>query len=351
TLDTLCKIVEEARSNRPSDNSLKYACVYTKTSHELLENVIASKHTCFARDLDGVDLIKGTRGTNLYTISVEDMMRSSPICLLSRDSKNKSWLWHRHLNHLNFGTINDVAQKDLIRGLPRLKFKKDHLYSACQLGKSKKYAHKPKNVNTIMEVLHTLHMDLCGPMRVQSINGKKYILVIVDDYSRFTWVKFLRTKDKTPEVIIKLIKRLQVRLNKPVRNIRTNNGTEFVNRHLIQYYESVGNSHQKSVPRTPQQNGVVEIRNLVEAARTMLIFSKALTQPVPPAPTVHDPVFQPAPPAPAVHVLVSPTGTPTSFSIKEEAPSTSISSSLVQRSPYVHQGVVVDQRSSSVHLS
>ncbi|GKD36285.1 integrase, catalytic region, zinc finger, CCHC-type containing protein, partial [Tanacetum coccineum] len=78
------------------------------------------KHTCFVRDLDGVDLIKGSRGTNLYTISVEDMMRSSPICLLSKASKNKSWLWHRRLNHLNFGTLNDLARKDLVRGLPRL---------------------------------------------------------------------------------------------------------------------------------------------------------------------------------------------------------------------------------------
>nr|GEX33170.1 integrase, catalytic region, zinc finger, CCHC-type, peptidase aspartic, catalytic [Tanacetum cinerariifolium] len=160
------------------------------------------KHTCFIKDLDGVDLIKGTRGTNLYTISVEDMMRSSLICLLSKASKNKSWLWHHRLNHLNFLTINDLARKDLIRGLPRLKFEKDHLYSACQLGKSKKYAHKPKTVNTIMEVLHTLHMDLCGPIRVQSINRKKYILVIVDDYSRFTWVKFLRTKDETLEALM-----------------------------------------------------------------------------------------------------------------------------------------------------
>ncbi|GJT78529.1 retrovirus-related pol polyprotein from transposon TNT 1-94 [Tanacetum coccineum] len=134
------------------------------------------KHTCFVRDLDGVDLIKGSRGTNLYTILVEDMMRSSPICLLSRASKNKSWLWHRRLNHLNFGTLNDLARKDLVRGLPRLKFKKDHLCSACQLGKSRKATHKPKTINTIMEVLHTLHMDLCGPLRVQSINGKKYIL-------------------------------------------------------------------------------------------------------------------------------------------------------------------------------
>ncbi|GJZ86721.1 integrase, catalytic region, zinc finger, CCHC-type containing protein [Tanacetum coccineum] len=145
------------------------------------------KHSCFVRDVNGVDLIKGTRGSNLYTISFEDMLRSSPICLLSKASKNKSWLWHHRLNHLNFGTINDLACKDLVRGLPRLKFEKDHLCSACQLGKSQKYSHKPKSENTNLEVLHTLHMDLCGPMRVQTINGKKYILVIVDDYLRFTW--------------------------------------------------------------------------------------------------------------------------------------------------------------------
>ncbi|GJR04488.1 gag-pol polyprotein [Tanacetum coccineum] len=235
------------------------------------------KHTCFVRDLDGVDLIKGSRGTNLYTISVEDMMRSSPICLLSKASKNKSWLWHRRLNHLNFGTLNDLARKDLVRGLPRLKFEKDHLCSACQLGKSRKATHKPKTINTITEVLHTLHMDLCGPLRVQSINGKKYILVIVDDYSRFTWVKFLRSKDETPAFVINLLKQLQVGLNKTVRFVRTDNGTEFVNKNLTDYYESVGITHEKTVPRTPQQNGVVERRNrtLVEAARTMLIFSKA----------------------------------------------------------------------------
>ncbi|GJS28039.1 retrovirus-related pol polyprotein from transposon TNT 1-94 [Tanacetum coccineum] len=226
---------------------------------------------------DGVELIKGSRGSNLYTISVEDMMKSSPICLLSKASKNKSWLWHRRLNHLNFGTINDLARKDLVRGLPRLKFEKDHLCSACQLGKSKKHTHKPKTENTNLEVLNTLHMDLCGPMRVQTINGKKYILVIVDDYSRFTWVKFLRSKDETPEVVIKFLKQIQVGLNKTIRYIRTDNGTEFVNKDLTAYYERVSIFHQKTVPRTPQQNGVVKRRNrtLVEAARTMLIFSKA----------------------------------------------------------------------------
>ncbi|GJR12302.1 retrovirus-related pol polyprotein from transposon TNT 1-94 [Tanacetum coccineum] len=204
------------------------------------------KHACYVRDTDGVKLIKGSCGSNLYTISVEDMMKSSSICLLSKASKNKSWLWHRRLNHLSFSTINDLARKDLVRGLPRLNFEKDHLCSACQLRKSKNHTHKPKIENTNLEVLNTLHMDLCGPMRVQTINGKKYILVIVDDYSRFTWVKFLRSKDETLE-------------------------------DLIEYYERVGIFHQKTVLRTPQQNDVVERRNrtLVEAARTMLIFSTA----------------------------------------------------------------------------
>nr|GEY44996.1 Gag-Pol polyprotein [Tanacetum cinerariifolium] len=195
-----------------------------------------------------------------------------------KPSKNKSWLWHRRLNPLNFGTINDLARKDLVRGLPRLKFEKDHLCSACQLGKSKKHTHKPKAENTNLEVLNTLHMDLCDPMRVQTINGKKYILVIVDDYSRFTWVKFLRSKDETPYVVIKFITQIQVGLNKTVQYVRTDNGTEFVNHTMTEYYERIGIFHQKTVPRTPQQNGVVKRQNrtLIEAAKTMLIFSKAL---------------------------------------------------------------------------
>ncbi|GJX72044.1 retrovirus-related pol polyprotein from transposon TNT 1-94 [Tanacetum coccineum] len=236
------------------------------------------KHSCYVRDTDGVELIKGSHGSNLYTISVEDMMKSSPIFLLSKASKNKSWLWHRRLNHLNFGTINDLSRKNLVRGLPRLKFEKDHLCSACQLGKSKKHTHTPKTENTNLEVLNTLHMDLCGPMQVQTINGKKYILVIVDDYSRFTWVKFLRSKDETPEFVIKFLKQIKAGLNKTVKYTCTDNGTKFFNQVLTEYYESVGIFHQKSVPRTPQQNNIVERRNrtLVEAARTMLIFSRAL---------------------------------------------------------------------------
>ncbi|GKE24109.1 retrovirus-related pol polyprotein from transposon TNT 1-94 [Tanacetum coccineum] len=192
-------------------------------------------------------------------------------------SKTKSWLWHRRLSHLNFGTLNKLAKDGLARGIPRLKFQKDHLCSACALGKSKKSSHQPKAEDTNQEKLYLLHMDLCGPMRVASINGKRYILVIVDDYSRFTWVRFLKTKDEAPAAIIKCIKNIQVHLNATVWNVRTDNGTEFVNQTLREFYENVGISHQTSVARTPQQNGVVERRNqtLVEAARTMLIFSKA----------------------------------------------------------------------------
>ncbi|GJX63689.1 retrovirus-related pol polyprotein from transposon TNT 1-94 [Tanacetum coccineum] len=165
----------------------------------------------------------------------------------------------------------------LVRGLPKLKFEKDHLCYACSLGKSKKQSHKPKSKDTNQEKLYLLHMDLCGPMRVESINGKKYILVIVYDYSRFTWVTFLISKDEAPEFIIKFIKMIQVRLNAIVRNIRIDNGTKFVKQTLRSYYDDVGISYETSVAHTPQQNGVVKRRNrtLVEAARTILIYAKA----------------------------------------------------------------------------
>nr|GFA96586.1 hypothetical protein [Tanacetum cinerariifolium] len=184
------------------------------------------QHTCFICNLDGVDLLTGSRRNNLYTLSLQDMMASSPICLLSKASKTKSWHWHRRLSHLNFGAINHLARHGLIR---------------------------------------------------ESVNGKKYILVIVDDYSRFTSVKFLRSKDEALDFIIKFLKMIQVRLKVLVRRIQTDNGTEFVNQTLHEYYEEVDISHETSVACSPQQNGVVERRNhtLIEAAPTMLIYSQA----------------------------------------------------------------------------
>nr|GEX00535.1 ribonuclease H-like domain-containing protein [Tanacetum cinerariifolium] len=145
-------------------------------------------------------------------------------------------------------------------------------------GKSKKQSHKAKSEDTNQEKLYLLPMDLYRHMRVASVNEKKYILVIVDYYSWFTWVKFLESKDEAPDFIIKFLKMIQVRLNAAVRNIRTDNGTYFVNQTLRDYYEQVGISHETSIARPPQQNGIVERRNhtLVEAARTILIFAQAL---------------------------------------------------------------------------
>nr|GFB89635.1 putative ribonuclease H-like domain-containing protein [Tanacetum cinerariifolium] len=124
--------------------------------------------------------------------------------------------------------------------------------------------------------LKLLRMDLCGPMRVASINGKRYVLVIVDDYSRYTWTHFLRSKDETPEVLIDFLRLVQRGLQAQVRVVRTDKGTKFLNQTLHAYFAAQGIQHQTSVAQTPEQNGVVERRNrtLVEAARTMLSAAK-----------------------------------------------------------------------------
>ncbi|GJV67811.1 retrovirus-related pol polyprotein from transposon TNT 1-94 [Tanacetum coccineum] len=240
-----------------------------------LEVAFRSK-TCYVRNLEGDDLLTGGRESNLYTISISDMAASSPVCLMSKATSTKSWLWHRRLSHLNFGTINDLTRLDLVDGLPKFKYEKDHLCSACERGKSKKASHPLKIVQSDHSKLELLHMDLCGPMRVASINGKKYILVIVDDYSRYTWVYFLHSKDETPEIIKKFIAQAQLNYKAKVCKIRTDNGTEFKNATLKAHYEKLGIMQQFSTARTPQQNGVVKRcnRTLVEAARTMLIFSR-----------------------------------------------------------------------------
>ncbi|GJR54000.1 retrovirus-related pol polyprotein from transposon TNT 1-94 [Tanacetum coccineum] len=148
----------------------------------------------------------GARESNLHNISILDIAASSPVCIFAKATSTKSWLWHRRLSHLNFGTINDLTKHDLVDGLPKFKYK-------------------------------LLYMDLCGPMRVASINGKKYILVIVDDYSQFTWVYFLHTKSETPEIIKTFIARVQLNYNAKIHKIQTDNDTEFKNTTLKAHYE------------------------------------------------------------------------------------------------------------------
>ncbi|KAJ9546449.1 hypothetical protein OSB04_018992 [Centaurea solstitialis] len=231
---------------------------------------------CCVRTYDGQELIEGTRRSNLYTVNFRKQRPFTEVCLLSKATFNQNVLWHRRLSHLNYATINQLAKTGLVTGLPSLRFTKEQLCSACEMGKIKKSSHKLKVEHNTSKPLQLLHMDLCGPMRVQSINGRKYVLVIVDDFSRYTWVNFLRSKDGASDIIISFIRNVQVRLQLPVQVIRTDNGTEFKNRKLDSFLDSVGITHTFSAARTPQQNGVVERKNrtLVEAARTMLTFSK-----------------------------------------------------------------------------
>ncbi|GJU58450.1 gag-pol polyprotein [Tanacetum coccineum] len=182
------------------------------------------------------------------------MAASSPVCLMSRATSTKSWLWHHRLSYLNFGTINHLTKNDIVDRLQKLKYNKDHLCSACEQGKSKKASLLPKLVSSTESKLKLLHIDLCGPMRVASINGKKYILVIVDDYSRYTWVYFLRTKDEALDMIICFINQVQRNLKAQILTIQTDNGTKFKNKKLWAFYAKLGIVHKTSIARTPQQN-------------------------------------------------------------------------------------------------
>nr|GFA35745.1 hypothetical protein [Tanacetum cinerariifolium] len=194
---------------------------------------------------DGVDLPTGDRSSNLYNITLNEVASNSSTCFIAKASSSQSWLWHQRLSHLNFVTINNLVKNNLVQGLPKMKFKKDHLCSACEQGKIYQKHHKSKKAFASNKPLYLLHVDLCGSMHVESINGKRYVLVVVDDYSRYTW------------------------------HVRTDNGTEFKTKTLAKLFDKVGITQQFSAARTPQQNGVVERRNrtLVEAARTMLTFA------------------------------------------------------------------------------
>nr|GFB99989.1 retrovirus-related Pol polyprotein from transposon TNT 1-94 [Tanacetum cinerariifolium] len=145
------------------------------------------KSTCYIRDLKGNDLLTGSRGTDLFSITLQDTTSPNSIFLMAKVTSSQAWLWHRRLSHQNFDTINLLSKNDIVVGLPKLKFVKDHLCSYCELGKAKRKPFQTKTTPSSKRRLQLLHMDLCGTMRVASINGKKYILVIVDDYSSNTW--------------------------------------------------------------------------------------------------------------------------------------------------------------------
>ncbi|GKA82519.1 retrovirus-related pol polyprotein from transposon TNT 1-94, partial [Tanacetum coccineum] len=138
--------------------------------------VVFQKSTCFVKDLQGNDLLTGNRGSDLYTISLQDTSSLTLICFMAKALATQAWLWHQRLSHLNFDTINLLSKKDIVIGLPKLKYVKDQLCSSCELGKAKRSTFKTKIVPSSKGRLNLLHIYLCSPMRIESINGKKYIL-------------------------------------------------------------------------------------------------------------------------------------------------------------------------------
>ncbi|KAI3697255.1 hypothetical protein L6452_30136 [Arctium lappa] len=222
-------------------------------------------------------LLRTPRKDNVYCLDMDNVDSDSSLnCLVSKASVDESSLWHRRMCHMNFKTMNKLVKNNLVRGLPSKVFSCDDHCVACLKGKQHKTSHKTKEINSISSCLQLLHMDLFGPTNVMSIGKKSYCLVIVDDYSRFTWVYFLRTKDETSGLIKSFILRIENQTNQKVKVIRSDNGTEFKNLDLNTFCEEKGIERQYSAPRTPQQNGVAERRNrtLIEAARSLLADSK-----------------------------------------------------------------------------
>ncbi|GJS94889.1 putative ribonuclease H-like domain-containing protein [Tanacetum coccineum] len=221
-------------------------------------------------------LLRVPRQSNKYSFDINNVVPSRDLtCLFAKAIIDESKLWHRRLGHVNFKTMNKLVKGNLVRGLPSKIFDNDHTCVACQKGKQHKASCKAKLMSSISQPLQMLHMDLFGPTSVRSINHKTYCLVVTDDFSRFSWVFFLASKDETSGILKRFITEIENQLNHKVKVIRCDNGTEFKNREMNEFCGLKGIKREFSVARTPQQNGVAERKNktLIEAARTMLADS------------------------------------------------------------------------------
>ncbi|GJS07865.1 putative ribonuclease H-like domain-containing protein [Tanacetum coccineum] len=222
-------------------------------------------------------LLRVPRKYNMYSV---DLKNISPLggltCLFANATLDESNLWHRRLGHINFKTINKLVKGNLVRGLPSKLFEINQTCVACQKGKQHRASCKTKIVSSISQPLQMLHMDLFGPTFVKSLMKKMYCLVVTDNYSRFSWVFFLATKDATSEVLKTFITSIENLIDLKVKVIRCDNGTKFKNKVMNQFCKMKGIKREFSVARTPQQNGVAERKNrtLIEAAKTMVLVIK-----------------------------------------------------------------------------
>ncbi|GJW20431.1 retrovirus-related pol polyprotein from transposon TNT 1-94 [Tanacetum coccineum] len=217
------------------------------------------------------------RVRDVYVLDMTSSAQQS--CFFAKASESLNWLWHKKLAHLNFKTINELAKQNLVIRIPSLVYSKDKLCSSCEKGKHHRASFKTKQTSSIKKWHHLLYMNLFGPVTPRSINHEKYTLVIVDEYSRYTCVYFLKKKSHASETIMSFIKRVENQNDIKVKQLRTDNGTEFRNSILVNFCDDKGISQNFSSPYTPEQNGVAKKKNktLIEAARTMLfgsVFSK-----------------------------------------------------------------------------
>nr|GEW88949.1 putative ribonuclease H-like domain-containing protein [Tanacetum cinerariifolium] len=221
-------------------------------------------------------LLRVPRENNMYSVNLKNIIPYGDLtCLFAKATIDESNLWHRRLAHINFKTINKLVKGNLVRGLPTKVFENDHTCVACKKGKQHRASCKTKPVSSVDQPLYRLYMDLFRPTFVKSLNKKSYCLVVIDDYSRLTWVFFLATKDETSPILKTFITGLENQLSLTMKVIRSDNGTEFKNHDLTQFCRMKGIKRKFSAPRTPQQNGITKRKNrtLIEAARTMLADS------------------------------------------------------------------------------
>jgi transposase InsO family protein len=225
--------------------------------------------TVFRRSDDSITF-KGVLDGQLYLIDFNDNNSELDTCLIPKT--NMDWLRHRRFSHVGMKNLHKLLKGEHILGLTNVHFEKDMICSACQAGKQVGVHHPHKNIMTTDRLLELLHMDLFGPIAYISIDGSKYCLVIVDNYSRFTWVFFLQEKSQTQETLKRFLRWAENEFGLRIKKIRSDNGTEFKNSQIEGFLEEEGIKHEIFSPYTPQQNGVVERkdRTLLDMARTML---------------------------------------------------------------------------------
>nr|GEU89592.1 ribonuclease H-like domain-containing protein [Tanacetum cinerariifolium] len=217
-------------------------------------------------------LLRVPRKNSMYSVDLKNIiLKGGLTCLFAKTTSDESRLWHRRLRHLNFKTMNKLVKRNLVRGLPSKNFKNKQTCVACQKGKQHRAFCKTKTENSISLPLHMLHMDLFCPTFVKSLMKKMYCLVVTDDYSRFTWVFFLSTKDETSGILKSFMTRIENLADHKIKVIRCDNGTEFKNRDMNQFYEMKGIMRQYSVARTPQQNKVEAVSTACYVQNRVLV--------------------------------------------------------------------------------